>query len=187
MMLYVHALHHIWVFTTFHALQLCVFHVGTMCADRFELDWAHDDILVARHMIMHYSCIRTILFSLSLSLCDSLRMAPKRKSTPSRNPLHSGASSSSDSTPLHVRLRDEKARQDFSKNFSKRGIHSEHHVILSASPILIYQLSFTGGDGSLFVRSRWVVPPWSYRSFTPIYTYSIILYLISSLLFEVSI
>ena len=57
-------------------------------------------------------------------------MAPKRKSALSQNPLRSGTSSS-DPTPLHIRFHDKKARQDFSENFSKRGIHSERHVILS--------------------------------------------------------
>ena len=51
--------------------------------------------------------------------------------------------------------------------------------------ILIYRLSFTGKDGSLFVRSQWVLPPWSYRSCTPICMVLIHLYLVSSLLFEV--
>ena len=57
-------------------------------------------------------------------------MAPKRISTPSWNSLHSEAFSSSDPTPSHVRFHDDKARQDFSKNFSKCDIHSECHVIL---------------------------------------------------------
>nr|POF22717.1 hypothetical protein CFP56_08398 [Quercus suber] len=54
-------------------------------------------------------------------------MAPKCKFAPSQNLLRSGASSSSlaDSTPSHVRFRDDKARKDFLKNFSRRGIHSE--------------------------------------------------------------
>ena len=73
-------------------------------------------------------------------------MAPKKsKSTPSRNPLRSGASFSSsvDPTRSYVRFRDDKARQDFSKNFSRRGIHSESQVILSDFsnidlPIVIY-------------------------------------------------
>ena len=74
----------------------------------------------------------SLSLSLSLSLSDSLHMAPKRKTTPSRNPLHSRASSSSSySTLLHVRFRDGKAHQDFSKNFSRRGIHSECQTILS--------------------------------------------------------
>ena len=56
-------------------------------------------------------------------------MAPQRKSAPSQNPLCS-RESSSDPTPFHVRFYDEKAYQDFSKNFPKRGIHSERRVIL---------------------------------------------------------
>ena len=91
-----------------------------------------------------FSCIHTFLFflfniivdwysstCLSFSLSDSLRMAPKRKTTLSRNPLRSGAYSSVDPTPLHIRFRDEKAQLDFSENFSSCGIHSERQVILS--------------------------------------------------------
>ena len=44
--------------------------------------------------------------------------------------FHSGSSSSFDLPPLHVRFCDEKAHQDFSENFSKRGVHLERHVIL---------------------------------------------------------
>ena len=36
-------------------------------------------------------------------------MAPKRKSTPARNPLHSGASSSSDPSPSNIWFRDDDA------------------------------------------------------------------------------
>ena len=57
-------------------------------------------------------------------------MAPKRKSAPSWNPLHSGTSIS-DSTPSHVQFYVEKACKDFSENFSRRGIHLECQVILS--------------------------------------------------------
>ena len=57
-------------------------------------------------------------------------MATKRKSTPTWNPLHSGASSSSDSTPLSLRFRDDDAHKAFSENFSRRGIHLECQVIL---------------------------------------------------------
>ena len=58
-------------------------------------------------------------------------MAPKRKSTPSRNPLLSRASTLSDPTPSSIRFRDEDARKAFSENFSRRGIHSERQVILA--------------------------------------------------------
>ena len=58
-------------------------------------------------------------------------MAPKKnKSTPSRNSLHSGTSSSNP-TPSSVWFRDDKALQDFLENFSRRGNHSKRQVVLS--------------------------------------------------------
>ena len=148
MILYAHALHHIYIFTMFHALYMCVFYVEILYADRIGLGWAHDVFIIACHMFMHFSCIHTFLFypididivwyssaslslSVSVSLLVSLRMAPKHKSAPSRNPLSSEASSSSNPTPSHVKFHDDKAHQDFSENFSRRSIHSEHQVILS--------------------------------------------------------
>ena len=58
---------------------------------------------------------------LSLSFLFTLvvSIAPKRKSTPSQNPLRSKASSSFDPTPSHIRFRDENAQKDFSENFSR--------------------------------------------------------------------
>ena len=58
-------------------------------------------------------------------------MAPKRKSTSSRNPLLSRTSSSSDPTLSHIRFCDDDAFKAFSESFSRRGIHSERQVILS--------------------------------------------------------
>ena len=58
-------------------------------------------------------------------------MTPKHKSTPAQNPLRSDASSSSDPSPSHVWFRDDDAFKAFSKNFLRRGIHSERQVILS--------------------------------------------------------
>ena len=58
-------------------------------------------------------------------------MAPKCKSTPAQNLLCSGASSSSDPSPSIVRLSDDDAFKAFSKNFSRRGIHSKRQVVLS--------------------------------------------------------
>ena len=57
-------------------------------------------------------------------------MAPKRKSTPAQNPLHSGASSSFDPTLSHIQFRDDDAFKAFSENFSRWGIHSKRQVIL---------------------------------------------------------
>ena len=57
-------------------------------------------------------------------------MAPKHKSTSTRNPLHSGASTSPDHAPLSLRFHNNDAHKAFTKNFSRRGIHSERRVIL---------------------------------------------------------
>ena len=74
-------------------------------------------------------------------------MAPKCKSTLSQNPLHSGAFSSSDPTPSSLWFHDENAIKDFSENFCRRGIHSEHHVVLSNFsntdlPIIIHSMGW---------------------------------------------
>ena len=60
-----------------------------------------------------------------------MSMALKCKSTPARNLLHSGASSSSDIAPLSLRFCDDDAHKAFSENFSRRDIHSKRQVILS--------------------------------------------------------
>ena len=126
----------------------CVFTMLKSCV-LVGLDWVEPMVFLLLHVTC--SCIRTffslsywywvlgtfllVLLSLSLSLSLSIRlvcsMAPKKsKSTLSQNPFRFGASTS-DSTPSHIRFRDEKACQDFSKNFSRRRIHSECQVILS--------------------------------------------------------
>ena len=58
-------------------------------------------------------------------------MAPKHKSTLARNPLCSGASSSSDPTWSNIRFHDDDAFKAFSENFSRQGIHSKRQVILT--------------------------------------------------------
>ena len=174
-----------------------------MCASRIGLGWAHDAFTFACHMLMHFSCIHTfiylyflywsmsVLFNVFLSLSLSFvscSMAPKQKSTSSRYSLHSGASSSSslaDYTPSHVRFCDDKARKDFSDNFSQHGIHSKCQVVLSDFLILTFPLSTTVEVGSHYMASRSPVLPWSYRNFTPTCTDSTILYLILSLAFEI--
>ena len=161
----------------FMHLDVC-FYARNLCAGRIGLGWAHNEFFFARHMLMHCSCIHTfsfsyllcwlsLSFSLSLSLSDTLRMAPKRKTTPSWNPFHFEASSSNP-TPLSIRFYDEKAHQDFSENFSKHGIHWNATWFYWTFPILLYPLSFTVRVGNLYVGYPWVVPLWSYRSFTPI-------------------
>lgn len=132
----------------------CVFTLLLYCV-LVGLDWAEPMM----HLYLHvtYSCIfmQTYLqvsifvilylvgafLIVSLSLSPSLSvsyvscvMAPKCKSILSWNPLRSGASSSSSPsilTPSHIRFRDEKAKSNFSENFSWCGIHSERHAFLS--------------------------------------------------------
>ena len=59
-------------------------------------------------------------------------MAPKCKSTPARNLLRSGVSSSTDPSPSTVRFcDDDDAFKAFLENFSRRGIHLERQVVLS--------------------------------------------------------
>ena len=73
-----------------------------------------------------------VILSLPLYLfAIVVSMAPKRKSTPARNPLCFGASSSSEPTLTHIRFRDDDAFKAFSENFSRRDIHSERQVNLS--------------------------------------------------------
>ena len=58
-------------------------------------------------------------------------MTPKRKSTHAQNLLRFGASLSFDPSPSTIRFRDDDAFKAFSENFSRRGIHLEHQVVLS--------------------------------------------------------
>ena len=107
------------------------------------LDWAEPMMQFLLHitcscishayvLLFHYTCYIELFgaflivsfFPLSLLFTLVVSMTPKRKSTLSQNPLRSGASSSSDPTP-HIRFRDEDAQKDFSKNFSRRGVHLE--------------------------------------------------------------
>ena len=74
---------------------------------------------------MSFLSFPLFLFTLVVS------MAPKRKSTPAWNFLHSGASSSSDLTPSNIRFCDKDAHKAFLENFSRRSVHSERQVILA--------------------------------------------------------
>ena len=81
-----------------------------------------------------------LIVSLSLSLSLSLFLTLVASWHLNINPFRLGtlfvqeessSSSPSNPTPSHVRFRDEKAKLDFSENFSRRGIHLEHQVVLS--------------------------------------------------------
>ena len=126
-----------------------------------------------------------LCLSLSLLLSASCSMAPKRKSTQSWNPLCSGASSSSDPSPSHVWFHDEKGKLDFLENFSRRGIHSEHQVILSDffDTELPTVINSRGWESLCGVRS--LVHPCSFNSSTPTCMDLIIQYLSLLLALEV--
>ena len=152
-------------------------------------------LIFARHMFMHTFLFFPILCcallcSLSLSLSRiNCAMAPKaHKSTTTQNPLQGSKSSSSDPfVPLHIQFCDEKARKDFSENFQKRGVHPERQVILSDFADTPLSAVIWTRVGNLFLRDPWGVPLCLYRSFTPIYTTSIPLYLNSLLHSEVHV
>ena len=87
-------------------------------------------ILVIFELLWDFS--NCLFLSLSFLFTLVVSMAPKRKSAPSQNPLHSKASSSSsDPTPSHIRFHDEDALKVFLENFSRRGVHSKRRVILA--------------------------------------------------------
>ena len=151
------------------------------------LDWAKPMMFFVLHVtcssishvyVLSFLYIWYIWIAWDFSDCSSLflllnlftlvvSMAPKRKSTPARNPLHSSASSSTDPSPSNVRFCDDNAFKAFSKNFSRRGIHSERQVVLSDFADTDLPLSFIVEDGSHCVTS------WSHvllclsKSFTP--------------------
>ena len=130
-----------------------------------------------------------LIVFLSLPLCRFtlvVSMTPKRKSTPTRNLLHSGASSSSDSAPLSLfdsvmMMPTRQSRRNFLDDVFIRNIKS----FLRTLPTLTYPLSFT-----VWNRSH-CVTFWSFvllclsRSCTPICTGLIFQYLFSLLAFEV--
>ena len=114
-------------------------------------------LYVFSHILIIVNCFETFLivfFSLPLLLVTLvMSMASKRKSTPARNTLHFGASSSFDHAPLSLRFRNDDAHKAFTENYSQRGIHSECQVILGQFADTDLPLSFTIGNRSLFVTS----------------------------------
>ena len=107
------------MFLSLHVTCSCIFHL-------YVPSFIFIVILIYAGAFLHVS------FSLSLSFFRLVALWHQNE-----NPLRpktlfcSGASSSSDTTPSHVRFSEDKARKDFSKNFSWQGIHSKRQVILS--------------------------------------------------------
>ena len=122
--------------------------VISLCTGRIGLGWAHDifTLHVTCSCILHafvrlftysYYCELFWNFSdcfflppLHLFVTLVMSMAPKRKSIPARNPLHSDAFTSSDHAPLSLHFCNDDAHKAFTEKFSWRGIHSERQVIL---------------------------------------------------------
>ena len=87
---------------------------------KFCLRHCFNSIYFDIFVVWYFSDCLLLFLSFSPSYVSCV-MAPKHKSIPSRNPLRSGASSSSspsDLTPSHVWFHDEGTKSDFLENFS---------------------------------------------------------------------
>ena len=157
------------------------------------LDWVEPmmQFLLARHMFMYISCIRTLYF---ISICFGLWLCVLSLSLslswidytwhPSTNLLWFGTLF----IPGHYLLLLIFPFFTFGSAM-KRPIKTSLRTFLNVAfiwsamwfcwilPTLLYSMSFTLRDGNLFVRYPWGVPSCSYKSFTPICTVSIPLYL----------
>ena len=120
----------------------------SLCAGRIGLGWAHDvfTLHVTCSCILHafvllftysyhcelfwsfFDCFFLPFLYLLVTLVVSL--APKRKSTPAQNPLHSGASTSFDHARLSLRFCNNDAHKAFTEKFSRWGFHLKRQVIL---------------------------------------------------------
>ena len=95
-----------------HVTCSCIFHAYVLY---FSIYLLYLNCVGAFFIVSFF--LPLFLFTLVVS------MAPKRKSTPSWNPLRFGTSStSSDLTPSHLRFHDDDAHKAFSEYFSRRGI-----------------------------------------------------------------
>ena len=98
-----------------HAFPMYTYFLFIIC-DIIVAAWDFSDCL--------FLFLPLFLFTLVVS------MAPKRKSTPARNPLRSGPSSSSNPSPSNVQFRDDDAFKAFLENFSRQGIHSDRKSVV---------------------------------------------------------
>ena len=103
-----------------HVICSCISHAYVLSFSYIWYIWSAWD----------FSDCSSLLFPLNLFTLV-VSMAPKRKSTPARNPLCSGVSYSTDPSPSNVWFRDDDAFKAFSENFFRQGIHSERQVVLS--------------------------------------------------------
>ena len=113
-------------------------------------------------------------------------MAPKGKSTPARNPLHSGASSFSDYAPLSLSgFIMMMPTRHLQKKFLVEAFIWNTESFWVILLILTFPLSFTVENRSLFVTSSSLVFSCWFRSSTPTCTELTVSYLILLLVSEV--
>ena len=175
--------------------------LNSLCALKFGLGWAHDVFKFTCHMLMHFHTyipsflfililIVLVLFFMSLFLplsffrlvaswhLNESPLCPKTLCVLGHLlPL-----------TLHLLLYGSmmiKPKRTFQRTFVDEAFIWNATSFCQTFLTLACPLSFIVGVGSHFVTSWSIVPPWSYRIFTPICTKSILLYLISSLAFEV--
>ena len=111
-----------------------------------------------------------LIVFLSLPLCSFtlvVFLAPKCKSTPARNPLHSDASSSTNPSPSTVQFRDDDAFKAFRRISLDEAFIRNAKSFCRTLPTLAFPLSFTVGNRSHCVTSRSHVLLFLSKSFTP--------------------
>ena len=181
---------------------MCVYFVTMMCAGRFGLGWTHDVFKFAYHMFMHFSCIRTFIYlyfdidlcwcfsvclflSLSLSFFQLVALGHLNE-----NPLRPktffvlGHLPHILSPPMFGSMMRRPSRTSY-RTFYDAAFILNAKSFYQIFPILTFPLSSIVRVRSHCVASQSLVPPWSYRSFTPICMDLILQYLILSLMFEV--
>ena len=177
---------------------MCAIYVELLCAIRFGLDWTHDIFLAYMSHVHAFSSIRTlislysyilmclVLFYVSLFLPLSFFQLVASWYL-NENPLHSSTLVILGHLfllTLHL-LMYSFVMIKLERNFRRTFVEEAFIWNAKSSYRIRGWGSFTVGVGGHYVTSRSLVPPWSYKSFTPICTRSILLYLISSLAFEV--
>ena len=184
---------------------MCDYYVELLCAVSFGLGWAHDAFNVAYHMLMHFHAyVPSFLYILILNCLVLFCLSPSLSLFLSLVALwHLNENLLCPGTlfiPRHflflpplilLHLMSNSVMIKPVRTFWRTS-HDEAFIWNTKSfyhtfPILTFPLSSTVGVRSQCMASRSLVPPWSYRSFTPICTNWIIQYLILSLTFKVCV
>ena len=178
-------------------------YVDLLCAIRFGLGWAYDIFFGMSH-VHAFSCIRTFIYLYSYILmclvifCVSLFLPLSFfrlvvSCHLNENPLRPRILFVLGHIlflTLHLFMYGSlmiKLERTFRRTFVDEAFFRNAMSFCWSFPTLTYPLSFIVGVGSHFVTSWSLVPLWSYRSFTTICKESILLYLISSLAFEIRV